>query len=38
LTDYGRTVLAAYRDVQVQIEHAIGQAQGDFEAAVGGEG
>jgi molybdate transport system regulatory protein len=35
LTEYGRAVLAAYRDVQVQIEHAIDQAQGDFEAAVG---
>jgi molybdate transport system regulatory protein len=36
LTEYGRAVLAAYRDVQVQIEHAVDQAQGDFDAAVGG--
>ena len=35
LTEYGRAVLAAYRDVQLQIEHAVDQAQGDFEAAVG---
>ncbi|MGN6369924.1 MAG: winged helix-turn-helix domain-containing protein [Phycisphaerae bacterium] len=33
LTDYGRTVLAAYRQVQLHIEHAIDEATPTFYAA-----
>jgi molybdate transport system regulatory protein len=32
LTEYGRAVLAAYRDVQLQVEHALDEAANGFQA------
>ena len=34
VTDLGMVVLRSYRDVQVQVEHALGRAQGAFARAV----
>ena len=34
LTEYGRAVLAAYRDVQLQVEHAIDESGPTFHAAI----
>ncbi len=34
LTEYGRAVLAAYREVQLQVEHAIDEAESTFRSAV----
>jgi molybdate transport system regulatory protein len=36
VTEYGRGVLAAYRDVQLQVEHTLDQARGTFAAATAG--
>ena len=35
LTDLGREILSAYRDLQVQLEHLLDQASPGFFAAVG---
>jgi molybdate transport system regulatory protein len=34
LTEYGRTVLAAYREVQLQVEHAVDEAGPTFHSTV----
>jgi molybdate transport system regulatory protein len=34
LTEHGRAVVAAYRAVQVHIEHAVDEAKAEFDAAV----
>ena len=34
LTEYGRAVLAAYREVQLQVEHAVDEAGPAFRSAV----